>query len=350
MTTIPTHSWEGQLHYSAHHLADKEPTDWIVYQIVSRPSLNLWFGAPGSLKSMLAMDLAVSVAMGRTWLTPENPNPKVPTFPTQMGFVLWADFDQGKEQVDRRLEAFEREYGMDINSKMLGSISMPYPPWSATNHAEVKSLAEWVKYRGTKLVVMDTLAAISGGRDENSSEMLQVMNNLRMFSDRANVALLMLHHSRKTTGFKARLGEQMRGFSGIEGALDTAYSIETDGTEYVTARPAKSRSDKLRPFTAKFYYEHHPGVDLYGNPIRDLKIARFYGEEPPKSADDLADIIVEWLEDSIPDKRSAKEIIAHVQDVVDVGQNKIRDVVAKLWSEGYIKKDIGARNKALYYI
>jgi len=348
--TIPTHSWAGQIQYPDTHLAPKNPTDWIVYELVARPSLNIYFGAPGSKKSMLMMDMMTCVATGTPFLKPEYPDPKVITFPTQQVKCLWADFDQGNILVSRRLEAFEREYGVDASSKMIGSISMPYPPWSAVSAAEVKSLADWLAYEGIGMLFLDALSGISGGKDENSSEMLPIMHNLHYLAERANLAVGLIHHSRKESGVKSRLGEKMRGFSGIEAAIDTAFSIENDGSEYVYVYPAKARSDRLRPFTARFWFEHHPGLDKYGNPIRDLKVARFYGEEPPRSIADLDDIVVEYLEDSAPDKCTVAQIEIHVSSVVTVGKNKLRDTLNKLWLNGDIKKDVGSHNRHLYYV
>src|SRR3989304_3432927 len=44
------------------------PVEWVVEGLFSRPSINLLVGDPGSKKTVLALDLAACVALGKPWL------------------------------------------------------------------------------------------------------------------------------------------------------------------------------------------------------------------------------------------------------------------------------------------
>src|SRR3990172_10741375 len=63
--------------FSAHDAIQEPPQlEWCVQDLFAQPSLNVLVGDPGSKKTLLAIDLAVSVALGKPWLhRPVNPCP-----------------------------------------------------------------------------------------------------------------------------------------------------------------------------------------------------------------------------------------------------------------------------------
>ena len=48
--------------------------------------------------------------------------------------------------------------------------------------------------------IIDNLGTVSGGRDENSSEMVDVMANLRWAAQESGATIWIIHHARKGTG------------------------------------------------------------------------------------------------------------------------------------------------------
>jgi len=52
--------------------------------------------------------------------------------------------------------------------------------------------------------------------------MATVMGHFRYLAEQAKVAVILIHHQRKSNGSNARLGERLRGHSSIEAALDLA--------------------------------------------------------------------------------------------------------------------------------
>ena len=46
----------------------RPPTEYIIDKFLETHSLNIIYGAPGSLKSMIALDMALAVAGGQAWM------------------------------------------------------------------------------------------------------------------------------------------------------------------------------------------------------------------------------------------------------------------------------------------
>jgi len=104
--------------------APRDPLIWIVEGIISEGSLSIWYGAPGTLKSMFLSDMAVSVAAGYRWLTqPDNPMTGLVTAP---GAVLWLDFDNGQRRTHERFAALARARNLS-DSTPVYYVSMPSP-------------------------------------------------------------------------------------------------------------------------------------------------------------------------------------------------------------------------------
>jgi hypothetical protein len=75
-------------------LAPFKPVEYIVSGMIPKGSMTLLFGADGSLKSMLAMDLAVCVATGKEYLV--GLDDQANGFATKEATVLWYDADNGR--------------------------------------------------------------------------------------------------------------------------------------------------------------------------------------------------------------------------------------------------------------
>lgn len=327
----------------------RPPIQYVVSDLFSLPSLNIVYGPPGCLKSMLLADMLICVAAGNTWLevapweakNPDRPNPK----PVLQSQAIWVDFDNGKNRTDNRFEALGKAYGLPTSTG-IEYYSMPQPALDASKTGQVMDLIDLIHDAGASLVIIDNLATISGGKDENSSEMMAVMTNLRLVSERTGAALIVIHHSRKENGYKGKQGDSLRGFSGIRGAIDTGLLIEREpNSDVITVRAEKTRDVEIPEFAAQFTYTHKPGC-------RDLETARFFGVPTDKNTSDQA------IEDEILDALSALQTgqtLSQLQlakkakaNLADVGINRIKAVIGSLHLKGMIKMQVGKRGSNEY--
>ncbi len=227
--------------------------DYLVDSMLRTPGLSCFYGVPGDLKSMFLMDLAVCVASGGPWLEPLPQVGAGGAYPVKQGAVLWLDMDNGQNRLQERFGALCRARGVDIAP--LHAISFPRPVFDASKPEEAELLAEQIGELGAVFCVVDNLGTVSGGRDENASQMIDVMANLRWVTEKTGAHLATIHHARKGIGTgKAREGDRLRGHSSIEASLDLAILIERAGDD-LTVKSTKTRDDPISPFVARWTFD-----------------------------------------------------------------------------------------------
>ncbi len=331
MTTNPPN-----LNWPIHTLVDaytpRPPLRFSVDGIFMMPSLNVVYGAPGSLKSMLMADVCMCVALANPWLTGLLDTGQ--NIRTIQNNVMWIDFDNGKRRTDERFDAIGKAYKAPPTTPLFYT-SMALPWLDLTKTGMTMDLIDLLKTLDIGFVVMDNLGVISGNADENTVEMIQVMGNLRLVAERTGATVTVIHHQRKMQGKRGdgRQGDSLRGHSSIEASLDLALQVEREANaESVTVRATKARGCDVKPFGALFIYEHKRGST-------ELETARFYGLEATVAASDKAiiDAIVEAIEGSPNGYLKQSEIVKAVkEDIDDVGQNRIRAILAKMESNGEV--------------
>jgi hypothetical protein len=94
-------SWGNQLRTLTHAYMDRPPTEYVVDKYFATHSLNIIYGAPATMKSMVMADLCGCIVAGNDWLRGVNGDNT--GIPTQQGAVLWLDMDNGQRRTDQRL-------------------------------------------------------------------------------------------------------------------------------------------------------------------------------------------------------------------------------------------------------
>jgi len=85
------------------------PLRWVVKPILARPSVSIFFGAPKGLKTLLLLDLAISVAAGKKWLTTPTGGGGFEVTPSP---VAWLDCENGLRRMSERIGSFGRGRGV----------------------------------------------------------------------------------------------------------------------------------------------------------------------------------------------------------------------------------------------
>jgi hypothetical protein len=263
----------------------RKPVEYLVEGLIAAGSLAVVYGAPGTYKTMLLIDMLIAVATGTHWLQP-MPNTGGRAKKTIAAPTMLIDFDSGDRRSAERIEALAKSRRLAPDSKTkIFYVSMPSPWLIASQRDGVLQLAEDIKTHGVRLVVIDNLGVITGGIDENSSEMVSVMSNLRWLTETTGSAIVLIHHERKSTGEARKGGDALRGHSSINAALDLALLVEREGgSRIVTLRSTKTRDVDVEPFGAEFNFNHRAGTT-------ELETAYFWGVGD--SVDDESDRAVE---------------------------------------------------------
>jgi len=214
----------------AHLFAERAPPDWLVRNLIPERGLVMVFGASGSGKTFAVLDILGAAARGEPWRQRD-------TRKCRIAYVC----AEGAGGFRSRLKAWAIGAGVnlaDVHIIVLGDA----PNFRDAAHA--KAVIEGIETAGgADIVAVDTLAQVSPGANENSSEdMGPVVANCQAVIARTGAAVVLVHHSGKDASRGAR------GWSGIRGALDAEIEITREGqTREIRITKLKDGSDDEAP-------------------------------------------------------------------------------------------------------
>ncbi|WP_025088196.1 AAA family ATPase [Mycobacteroides abscessus] len=189
---------------------------WLVGKLVPAAGLTRLVGMSQSLKSFIALDMALSVATG-------TPFAGLSRFDTaQRGHVIYV-VGEGVHGIDRRVRAWCAQRGIDRAEvrKNLTVLRGAAQLGSRRDMAEVRAK---VIETGACLTVFDTQARCTVELEENSAtEQGKAIAALDALMRATDVAVLMLHHTTKSDPRNAR------GSVAWTGAVDTELVAVRDG-------------------------------------------------------------------------------------------------------------------------
>ena len=324
--------------------AERPPITYLVDGLFPLPSLSIVYGPPAALKSLLLMDLAACVVKGAPWLETPNSRPGNPK-ETAPGAALWLDLDNGSRRTHERIEAIGRAHGLTPDAPLF-YVSMPSPWPDASDQDHMYDLRRRIILHDIKLVIIDNLGAIRGNVEENSAEMMRIMQPLRQLCEQTGTAIVIIHHQNKNAGSN-RAGDRLRGHSCIEAALDLALCVgRDDRSSLVTIQSTKTRDIDVVPFGADFSYEHKDGTT-------ELRRARFWGAsiEDTGGTVTLDDAIFTILNEVKPDTMKQQDIIKAVHKMgLLIGRDTIRHRLEILGENKALRVEKGQFNSSMYSI
>lgn len=203
------------------------PVAWVAHDFIARGTVNLIAGRCGAKKSLVALDLLVSVATGRPLFGTRGVSP---------GRAIYLDYENGSRRMRTRAQKLMLGQGVPPTAPIEVYC---FPGLRLNDDGFALALAGLVAMPPVPhLVVIDTLLAALPGVDENDSGIRQYIDRLRPLADQLNVAFVLIHHAGK--GQKQNGTDIVRGSSAIADAVDVV--IEAQGTDGgVTLRWKKNR-------------------------------------------------------------------------------------------------------------
>jgi hypothetical protein len=199
---------QGDVFLSHEQLRDKtRNVRWLVKGLVPEDSMGMIFGASGTYKSFIAIDMAMHVAHGMDWAGHR----------TKQGTVAYIAAEGGAG-ISRRLDAWCDQFGLAETNNLHICIT----PFLLTAQDEMAHMkAAIAKFpEPPSLVIIDTLSQTFSG-DENSSS--DIGAYLRMINSEIraafNCSVIVIHH----TGHSA--AERPRGSSAITANLDFILGV-----------------------------------------------------------------------------------------------------------------------------
>lgn len=198
--------------------------DWLVEDIIFLGDSGLIFGASGSGKSFLAVDMGLSIARGVPFLGKA----------VAQGGVLYQAGEGGKGLV-KRLKAYRQQH---MVTSALPFVLLParVDLFSTDGDAEafIEECLSWkAAMPDLRVLFIDTLSTASPGANENASE---DMSRLLAFGEaiqrRVGIAVIWVHH-------KNAAGDRERGHTSLRANVDTALEVNRDDDDNRTLKVVK---------------------------------------------------------------------------------------------------------------
>ena len=206
------------------------PMQWLIKGVLPRGELGVLFGASGSGKTFVALDLAFSVARGNAWRDRRTARGRV--------VIIAAE---GAGGIGKRGEAYARYHEFDLRGIDLHVI--PAAPNFLDNDDISEVMAEIGNIGPVDLVIIDTFAQVTPGANENTSEDIgRALANLKLLYGVTNAMNLVVAHAGKD------LSKGVRGWSGLKAAADVQIEVlrHENGDREIIIEKMKDGEDGIR--------------------------------------------------------------------------------------------------------
>lgn len=312
-------------------LAKRPPARWRIKNIIPEQGFAAVYGPPGCGKSFLILDMLAHIHSGENWF-----DHKVKQAP-----VAYVAFE-GAHGIPSRVKAFQKDkWALDQ------MCFIEAPGISLINPVDrdllIETLREYLLTGG--VLCIDTLAASAPGIDENSSEgMGKLISELQIIQQEVGGCAIVVHH----TGKDRERG--LRGWSGLQGALDAAIEVARDnkGCRSWTLTKAKDGEDGIgAPFSLKQVFLAY---DEDGDTVTSCVVAPVEKRDAIDHATLAAEddnFVWDWIRKEVeagkfPSGRSLDGQREQMKPQRDLTQKQLRDATARLVAEGRLLTE---RNK-----
>jgi hypothetical protein len=220
------------------------PPDWVVPGLLAE-GLNILAGAPKLGKSILALNLALTVAGGGKALG---------NIQSQPGHVLYLSLEDRLRRVQSRAAKMLTK----IQGTGAGDRLSVLNRWPRMDHGGLALLSEWVKRVGRPaLIIIDVLGKFkppSRDRGNQYEQDCQALYPVKEFADENKCTALVIHHTRKTRGKDDTedFVETVNGTLGTTGACDGILVLQRSRNSKEARISLTSRDDAEQKLALEF--------------------------------------------------------------------------------------------------
>ena len=236
---------------------------WIAPGYALRKALTVIVGPPGGMKSSLSLAWAVSLALGK-------PHGRFDPQTTAPVVIYNVEDDENEQR--RRLSAVLRQFDAmpaDIKGRVIrtgpkkvGTLVVRTDDGIVAETTAFANLKRIVTENKARLVIIDPLVELHNVDENDNTAIRAVLAELRAFAVAEDVAIIVMHHTRKGAAANAGDPEIGRGASAIIGAARVILTLgpmtEDDAKSFGLPTDRKARSNYVRLDDGKANYS---GVD-----------------------------------------------------------------------------------------
>ncbi|MBF0421102.1 MAG: AAA family ATPase [Magnetococcales bacterium] len=212
-----------------------KPRAWVLGKMLLRGKVSMLVAPPGAGKSMLTLSMAVAIVSGRADILNEPVPHRVP--------VWMYNNEDDIEELERRLYAIMQHYkvtwdDLSINGKralFINSGTSRQFVIASKDQKQNKVVAKdsvlicsQIMLNDIGVFIADPLAETHHADENNNSDMAQVGAYYRSIATETGCSVLLVHHSRKSSG-KIETGsiDMARGASSMMGVARVAFTLAT---------------------------------------------------------------------------------------------------------------------------
>lgn len=308
---------------------------WTVRDVMPRTGLAVIYGGPGSGKTFLMLDMAMSIARGIPWHGRR----------TKQGVCVYI---AGEGALRARVTAYMRHNGLDddaVPDFLTLESAVNFLDARADAADLIEAIQEKVGDRAVRLIVVDTLArAMVGGKENASEDMGAVIATAGKVSDAFDCLLAFVHHSGKddTKG--------SRGHSSLKGACDVEISVRREDelreaiAEKVRDGPDQSSllTFKLRSIDLGAVSDYDPDADEWEritSCVIDQADGQIIKKKPPSGANQRNALTAIKAVMGANNKAylTQNEAIEAVRSSTEMKRNRAHEAITGLIENGYLK-------------
>lgn len=201
------------------HVQPRPATErWLVEGLWGWPAVGFVAGTPKSMKTWMALELAVAVASGQPCLGRYAVKKR--------GHVLLYAAEDTAEAIRGRVATIALARHIDLDTLGIGIITVPTLRLDNEEHRQ--RLRATVAAIRPRLLILDPLVRLHGGDENSSADISTLLDFLRTLQREYEVAVLVVHHVRKSPA--AQPGQALRGSGDLHAWLDSGlYLLRTNG-------------------------------------------------------------------------------------------------------------------------
>lgn len=227
---------------------------WLVKNVIPADSMGILFGASGTYKSFLSLDLALHVAHGIDWVGAR----------TKQGPVVYCAAEGGAG-ISRRVQAWHQEQGLVETDQLLVCTT----PLVLSEQAPLQQLIAAIDQlpEPPAVIIIDTLSQSSNIDENDATEVAAFIRNINAeLRVRYHCTVLLVHH----TGHVAT--ERPRGSSVLTANMDFLLSCVRPDVEAQSCilETVKQKDGDKRPPMLFDLHRQSVGVDEDGEEISSL--------------------------------------------------------------------------------
>ena len=289
---------------------------WLIEQLWLREAVGIVGGPPKLLKTWLALEMAVSVALR---------SPCLGTFPVHAsGPVLLFAAEDSQAKVRSRLESLARNHGSSLEQIDIQVITVETLRLDRSTDQE--RLAATVMLYRPVLLVLDPLVRLHSLDENQSGPMAALLGYFRALQRETGTAIVIVHHARKNTSSSAGAGYTLRGSGDLYAWVDSFLCVQRRRNRVVLLAEHRS-APGLGPLPIELSPSSAPDQVPY------LRLSPETTDEAP-GRDLLHERILKLLEcSSVPETTDA------IRSSLRVRKQRVVDTLRVLCDEGLVVRD-----------